>query len=221
MPVRVLDPQGRASSFTIAMALVQAIKEGADVVNLSLGTSFQPLVLQSAVEWAMEQGVVVVAAAGNRNETVPQYPAAFDPVLAVTAVDGENRKADFANYSAEWVNIAAPGAGITSTVVGPLGNGYAIWSGTSMAVPFVSGAVALIRQQHTDLPVQEIFAYLTSNATDLDPFNPQYEGMLGQGLLNVQDSVQISADPSPTPMPTVTPIPKSTPWLYIPQVIKE
>src|SRR5690606_2668964 len=117
---------------------------------------------------------------------------AFSSVLAVTAVDGENHKADFANYGDGWISIAAPGAGITSTIVGPQGNGYAGWSGTSMAAPFVSGAAALVRQKYPDSSAPEISTYITSNAGNLDPFNPQYQGKLGHGLLNVQESVKVA-----------------------------
>jgi thermitase len=189
MPVRVLDPNGRGNSFVVAYAIEWAVEQGADVINLSLGTPHNSQVLRAAVEEAATQGVIVVAAAGNQNSQEAQYPAAYASVIAVTALDAENRKAEFANYS-PWIDIAAPGVGITSTVVGPEGNGFASWSGSSMATPFVSGAAALSRASHPAQSSEEIRQLLAGNATDINEVNPAYQNQLG-GLLNLRHALGI------------------------------
>lgn len=182
LPMRVLDGDGRGELFVLAYAIEWAVQQGADVINLSLGTSYDSEVLRAAIDSAVDRGVVVVAAAGNENGGLAQYPAAYANVLAVTAVDAENRKADFANYS-EWVDIAAPGVGITSTIVGPQGNGFASWSGTSMATSFVSGVAALNRSIYPHLSTEEIYQQMIQNSLDLNALNPDYQGQIG-GLVS-------------------------------------
>ena len=184
LPVRVLDTNGRGNTFLLAYAIEWAADHGANVINLSLGTNHDSNVLREAIKQATDRGVVVVAAAGNSNQDIPQYPAAYNDVLAVTAVDGQNVKASFANYGHGWVKLAAPGVGITSTIIGPLGSGYASWSGTSMSTAFVSGAAALARQKVARGDVNAIDHLLLSTAGNLDTVNPTYQDELG-GLLNV------------------------------------
>jgi len=198
LPVRVLDSNGRGNTFTLAYAIEWAVNQGADVINLSLGTNADSLVLRDTIQKAIAQGVIVVAAAGNMNTDQPQYPASYPDVIAVTAVDANNQKAPFANYGAAWVDLAAPGVGIISTMVGPLGSGYATWSGTSMAAPFVSGAAARTRQAMPAASAAQIAAQLHGRAQSLDTLNPAYAGQLG-GLLNVSAAlVDVPATP-PTP----------------------
>lgn len=147
LPVRVLDADGRGNTFTLAYAIEWAAEQGADVINLSLGAEAGSRVLSDTIAAVQAQGVIVVAAAGNDGRNTPvQYPAAFDGVIGVAAVDALNRRASFSNYG-EWVDLAAPGVGITSTVPFSTGTGYASWSGTSMATGFVSGAAALLLAQ--------------------------------------------------------------------------
>lgn len=186
MPFRVLNPQGRGNSFVVAYAIELAVTAGADVINLSLGTDVDSRILRETVAWAASQNVLMVAAAGNLNSETVQYPAAYAEVISVTGVDGENRKADFASYGAQWIGLAAPSVGITSTIIGPQGPGYAVWSGTSMAASFVSGASLLGRQKYPDLPAGQLAALLVERATDIDALNPEYIGKLGGGLLNLE-----------------------------------
>ena len=185
LPVRVLDPQGRGNSFAVASALEWAVQQGADVINLSLGSDSDSRLLHDAVEWTIDQGVVVVAAAGNSQSSLPHFPAAYAPVVSVTGVDAAGVKASFANYGRDWVDVAAPAVGITSTIVGPEGNGYAGWSGTSMATAFVSGAMALERQRYPRASVAELAQMVHDRAANLDGVNPGYTGQLG-GLLDVR-----------------------------------
>ena len=203
LPVRVLDTNGRGNTFTLAYAIEWAVKQGADVINLSLGTESDSRVLRDTIQQAIDQGVIVVAAAGNLNTNEPQFPASYPDVISVTAVDSTNHKADFANYGWRWVDLAAPGVGITSTIVGPEGSGYASWSGTSMSTPFVSGAMALLRQTEPDASPAEIAAQFYTHSADLDLLNPLYQDQLG-GLLNVSATLADAPSPGITPPPTNT-----------------
>lgn len=223
LPVRVLDTNGRGTTFALAYAIEWAAQQGADVINLSLGAESDSRVLRDTIAMVIEQGVIVVAAAGNANSSTPQYPASYPQVLSVTAIDSAGVKADFASYGHDWVDIAAPGVGITSTMISSQGSGYASWSGTSMAAGFVSGAAALLRKQMPQASVAVIEANLLNHATDLNALNPAYPNQLG-GLLNIGDSLPTTttgATPTPTapngtPQPTRTPTPSATPTVAVP-----
>ena len=146
MPLRALNSDGRGNIFVLAEAINYAAIRSADVINLSLGASRQSEFLDDIFENAVEGeeglpgGTVIVASAGNENTNAPRYPAAGEDVLAITSVDEERSKSSFANYGG-WVDVAAPGSDIYSTF--PTSR-YALWSGTSVATPFVSGQAALL-----------------------------------------------------------------------------
>ena len=196
LPVRVLDSNGRGNMFTLAYAIEWAVDQGADVINLSVGAESDSRVLRDTIAEAVAQGVVVVAAAGNLDSAVVQYPAGYPGVLSVTAVDGDNAKASFASFGADWVDIAAPGVGITSTIVGPQGSGYASWSGTSMSAPFVAGAAALVRQADPGAAPAQIASQLTATAANIDAVNPAYAGQLGR-LLDAAAALDVARPDDP------------------------
>lgn len=188
LPVRILNVDGRGNTYILAYAIEWAARKGAGVINMSLGTDCRSKVLEESVLNAQAHGAILVAAAGNGNLESPQCPAGDPGVLGVTAVDDNDKKADFANYGAGWIDLAAPGVGITSTV--PVSGSilYGTWSGTSMATPFVAGGAALLRQYLPDAQPQEIADILVGRGTNIDPYNPNYEGKLGH-LLNLDSAV--------------------------------
>ena len=187
MPLRVLNSEGRGNTFTIAKAISYAEGEGADVINLSLGSSRRSATLQGVIKDTVKDGVVVAAAAGNSNRGLPHYPAAgngtaasADGLVAVTAVNMYAKKSGYANYGT-WVDIAAPGDGIRSTF--PVGM-YANWSGTSMATPFVSGQAALVYAVNGSLGPAGVETKIRDSAQSLTLQNLTYVGMLGAGQAN-------------------------------------
>lgn len=147
MNVKVLNDQGSGYYSWVASGIVWAADNGAKVINLSLGGSAPSDTLEAAVNYAWSKGAVVVAAAGNSGTADPVYPAYYANCLAVAATDATDTKAAFSNYGS-WVDLAAPGVEIFSTVpdhknrLGLLK--YGSLSGTSMAAPFVSGTAALV-----------------------------------------------------------------------------
>jgi subtilisin family serine protease len=165
MPMRVLDSDGVGNVVLIAQAMRDAADDGADVINLSFGTdSSRPsAVLERAIDDVREDGVAVVVSAGNRGSVLPLYPGNADGVLSVTCLDPDAATiSGFANWGL-WVDVAARG----SQLVGPVPDGYAIWSGTSMAAPLVSGQLALIRARTPGLSVKNQFAAVTKTATPI------------------------------------------------------
>lgn len=136
---RVLDANGNGSHAAIANAIYWATDNGAKVINLSLGGSTGSQTLSDAVHYAATHDVVIVASAGNNGNTAANYPAYYGSTIAVAATDPSDRRASYSTYGL-WVDMAAPGSQILSTLPG--GYGYA--SGTSMAAPMVSAAAALV-----------------------------------------------------------------------------
>jgi hypothetical protein len=211
LPVRVLDVDGRGNTFVLAYAIDWAVAHGATVINMSLGSDYDATVLEEAIANAQRNGAVVVAAAGNDSAENPQFPAAYPGVISVTAVDDNGIKADFANYGAGWVDLAAPGVAITSSV--PVSGSilYAAWSGTSMAVPFASGAAALIRSQWPSYTPNDVSSLLIASGASLDELNPTYAGKMGR-LLNIDAALPNVTAVEPTPVPpTATPVPTLAP----------
>lgn len=143
LPMRVLDSDGSGSAFLVARAVLDSVRAGADVINVSLGADgkAKSRLLNDVIEFALGRDVQVVAAAGNLSTDAGQYPANTGEVLSVSSIElDEDRISDFANWG-EWVDVAAPAA----RVIGPVpGGGYARWAGTSMAAPQVSAQLALL-----------------------------------------------------------------------------
>lgn len=186
MPLRALDTEARGDIFRLAEAIVFATDQGADVINLSLGTARKSALLADVTRRATLQGVVVVAAAGNLGTTAPQYPAGSQCVLAVSALTSDRTKANFANYGS-WVHLAAPGVSIYSAMPS---NGYAWWSGTSMAAPLVAGQAALLHSFRPTLNPREIAEQIAATALSLKSIDRRFGNKLGFGLPAIAVSLQ-------------------------------
>jgi thermitase len=140
---KAVGSDGRGYTSDIAEAIVWSTNKGAEVINLSLGGPASPT-MQNAVDYAVNKGAVVVAAVGNDGASIRRYPAAYSNVIAVAATDRWERRASFSNYG-DWVDVAAPGVTILSTVSRNSGyDGYDFYSGTSMAAPHVVALAGLL-----------------------------------------------------------------------------
>jgi subtilisin family serine protease len=138
MAVRVLGADGYGTTSTIADGMVRAVNAGARVLNLSLGSTGTTDTEAEAVAYALERGVVVVAAAGNDGREDVLYPAAFPGVIGVAATDERDRLYPWSNRGGA-VRVAAPGCNTAPA----LGSGHAYFCGTSSATPMVAGIAAL------------------------------------------------------------------------------
>lgn len=166
IPIRQNDENGSGTARTLAQAIDHAVAKKAHVINISQDTA-EPLerdsVLEKAVENAVRAGVVVVASAGNDGlggNVKKTYPAAFDGVLAVAASDRNNERAPF-SQSGEFVDVAAPGVDIVSTMPG---KGHCADNGTSFSAPYVAAVAALIKAAHKDWTPQQIIAQIEQTA---------------------------------------------------------
>lgn len=143
---RVLDAEGSGTLDDVAAGIRHAADSGAQVINLSLGGPIGSKTLEDAVNYASSKGSLVVAAAGNESTPVPSYPAYYEKAIAVAATDQNDQIAYFSNYG-PWVDVAAPGVDLYSTVPG---GKYESLSGTSMASPVVAGVAGLLASQGKD-----------------------------------------------------------------------
>lgn len=178
MSIRVLDGAGAGNSFQVAEGIIQAVDRGAQVINMSLGVYEDAALLRQAVRYAHDQGVIMVAAAGNDGFDRMSFPAAYSEVLAVTAVDATGLQARFPNQSAA-IDFAAPGVGILAAGED---EGTLLFSGTSAAAPFVTGSlVSLISGEDPATPdaaVKLLSSYLNEQgAAGADP-------LYGAGVLD-------------------------------------
>lgn len=163
-----------ASTVSLVRALDWLISSGVDVVNISLAGPPNRL-LETALQRASERNVLILAAAGNGGPVAePMYPAAYNSVVAVTAVDATGKVFRMANRG-EYLDLAAPGVGMLHA---RSGGGYAASSGTSFAVPFAATAVARLRQLQ---PNENALDLLFKSAQDLGP--PGRDSIYGYGLL--------------------------------------
>jgi len=178
---KVFDSRGDATDTDVADAIVWATDNGAEVVNLSLGGPDRSEALKDAVDYAWNNGAVVVAAAGNRGRAVKDYPAAYPNAIAVAATNKDDRRASYSSYGT-WVDVAAPGSGVLST---KLGGGYTNLSGTSMSTPHVAGLAGLLAAQSH--PAAKIRSRIENTATDLGPNG--LDKYYGHGRINAQRAV--------------------------------
>ncbi len=190
MPIKAFNAAGDADTADLIEGFQYAIDRGARVLNCSYGSpSYSQLEFESVVR-ARNAGVLVCAAAGNDGinaDELPQYPANYnqdvDNVISVAATDHNDDLAGFSNYGAVTVDIAAPGAGVYSTV---RNNGYDLISGTSMACPHVSGAAALVRARFPSITLEALKRRLLAGADRVD----RLAGVVVAGRLNVDRALE-------------------------------
>jgi len=148
MALKFLDEEGRGSDADAIEAIEYALANGADVINASWGGGGFNATLEAAIREAGEAGVLFVAAAGNEsadNDQTPNYPASYGlpNIVSVAATDRRDALGSFSNFGENGVDLAAPGVAIHSAHA-DADDAYRALNGTSMAAPFVTGALALL-----------------------------------------------------------------------------
>jgi minor extracellular protease Epr len=180
--LKVLDSRGSGLISDFISGIDWAITNKMNIINLSLGSTESSAILEETINRAYNAGILIVAAAGNdgnstgTGDTV-NYPARYNSVIAVAATDKWNHRASFSSTGNE-VDFAAPGVNILSTF---LDNQYASYSGTSMATPFVTGDLALLKEMYPTMSNQELVEQLKKEALDLGAPGP--DPLYGNGLI--------------------------------------
>lgn len=228
MPLRVLGVGGRGNSYDINQAILYAAglpndsgilpAQRADIINLSLGGVNFSQADQDVITQARNQGVIVIAAAGNEAEegNPIEYPASYNGVVSVGAVTLLKQRAPYSCFNT-FVDIAAPGGdlyqdingdgwpdGVLSTVgvdnVGMVQHDYTFYHGTSMAAPHVAGVAALMKSVNPGLTPAEFDELLVSGKLTLDLGEPGRDSEFGYGLVDAFTAIE-AVQGAPTPVP--------------------
>jgi serine protease len=204
LPVKVLTFLGSGLDSWIIRGIRWATDQGVDVINLSLGYYAFSQSLEDAVNYAYENGVTVVAAAGNDGEGEVMYPAAFENCISVGAVNYDKVLTDYSNYGYA-LDLVAPGGdrganhidlngdgygdGVLQETFGFFGLNWGYWyyTGTSVASPHVAGIAALVKSIHPDYGPDEIRQVLQDTAQDLG--DPGWDVRYGHGLVDAYAAV--------------------------------
>ncbi len=192
LPIKVSHLTGTSYLSDIVQAIDFATSAKVDVINLSLGGSQYSAIENAAIQRAIQAGITVVAAAGNEAlEGNPfSYPASYDHVISVGAVNRQNKRASFSNYN-PYVTLVAPGTDIFTTT---LDNSYKSVSGTSFSSPIVAGAVAMAKSLNPNITTDQMESLLENTATDLGVNGK--DSHYGAGLLNLENVHSQLAPPS-------------------------
>lgn len=195
LPVKVLNRRGRGSDAAIAAGIRFAADRGARIISMSFGGPDDSRVLREAVAYALERDVLLVAASGNGQAegNLPNYPAAYPGVVAVSATGPDDAITNFST-TGDFVALAAPGAGVWSTLWRrTIGDTYGFADGTSAACPHVAGAAALVWTVRPELSARQVAEVLMLGADDRGA--PGKDPAYGYGRLNLLRAVQVAQDP--------------------------
>jgi len=191
MPVRVgYKSQGGSGLIDLdgaAAGLEYAADNGAHIISMSWGGGSVSYLIWDAINYSYSKGVILIAAAGNYNSDWKHYPAAYDKVIGVGATDHNDSRAGFSNYGS-WVDVAAPGVNIYSTL---FNDTYASWMGTSMSTPQVAALAALILSKNPLLNQDEVRTIIRSTTDDVNS-SKKY---IGIGRINAYQAILRDSTP--------------------------
>lgn len=205
MPLKVLDSgvtgfvvNGKLFTDLVAEAMTFAVKNGAKVINLSMGWPkvIDTFKVRQAFRLAEQNNVLVIAASGNNNKDLPTFPCAYDSVVCVGAVDNTGALTDFSNFGSK-VDMVAPGEFIISTI--PEGvesrllriRGYDAKRGSSQASPLVAGVAATLRLLNPELTNDETRLLLLKGSSELERQSVISVRPTVFGQLNMEKSIQL------------------------------
>ncbi len=193
--VKFLSASGGGTLANAVKSIDYATGVGVHVMNNSWGGGGFSQALYDSIDRARQAGILFLAAAGNEssnNDSSPAYPASYqiDNVVSVAAIDASGSLAYFSNYGRRTVHVAAPGVNVYSTVP----NGFASWSGTSMACPHVAGIAALVFAALPELTYQEVRDRIVLTARPL----PSLSRKVKTGLASAYNAL-VNELPPPDP----------------------
>ena len=187
--LKAINSSGTGKVSWVANAINYAIEKKVDIISMSLGMSSNSEKLEKSVKNAIRNNILVVCAAGNEGDGNSEsfeysYPASYADVISVGAVDKKGRPASFSNANLV-IDLLAPGVEIVSTYPG---NRYASLTGTSMATPYVTGSIALLKvwsynEFQRNLTEEELYAQLIKHTITLD----YSRAIQGNGLLYLKE----------------------------------
>ncbi|MCB9494230.1 MAG: S8 family serine peptidase [Desulfobacteraceae bacterium] len=202
MPVRIVKTtvtsQNIADGIRYCVKLSNSSKtipeKKADVINMSFGGTGYSRTEEDAVNDAVEEGAVLVSSAGNEGRNIKYYPAGYDNVISVGAVDKNKEAAAYSNYG-NFMTLTAPGGegdlpkDSILSLCGPDENDYMYMAGTSMSAAHVSGVIALMKSINRNLDSEDIFNLIYQGKMTVDIGDNGFDETYGYGLIDAQKSV--------------------------------
>lgn len=174
----IIDESGTSSQFDLAAAIIAATDQGARLISVSLGGEGDSRILQEAIDYAWDNGAIVIASAGNDGLQQVAFPAACQNAVAVGAVDAAGMHMAFSN-SGEQLDVAAPGVALRAA---DENNGWQAFSGTSAAVPCVTGVLACYLADHPYASPTETVEAM--GATCFDAETAGHDNNTGYGIID-------------------------------------
>lgn len=195
--VKVLQDNGSGTYAAVADGIAWAAKSKADVLSMSLGGPSSSQAMEDAINLAIQNNKIVIAASGNDGDDSLGYPAAIKGVMAVGATDANDKIADFSQYG-QHLAISAPGVNIMSTfptyASGMPGTNYGKISGTSMATPGVAGLAGLLKSVNPSLTGKQLRDIIEKSADDLG--EKGWDKYFGNGRINTLKAVEMASGSS-------------------------
>lgn len=186
VPLKCFDTGKTTKVSVISAAILAAVDTyNCDVINMSWGIASDSETLRNAINYAHENGVLMVAAVGNKGTDVLYYPAAYDCVIGVGAVDSKLTLCDFSQHN-ESVFVVAPGRNILS--LGTSNDNYLTMNGTSQSAPMVTAMISLMLNIDSTLTIESVKECLKNSADDLGTVG--YDTSYGYGLINIKKLMQ-------------------------------
>jgi uncharacterized repeat protein (TIGR02543 family) len=179
------DDSDTYTDAAIIEGIYYAVENGAQIINISLGGTYANPNTRDAVNYALDQGVIIVAASGNDANDTPIYPAAFRNTISVGSVDNNKVLSDFSSYG-QTIDVVSFGDDVLTT---GLNNSYFYVYGTSFAAPQVTGVIALMMSYNPSWTAQDIITRIRKTATDLGEFGR--DDLYGHGLVNTYDALTV------------------------------
>lgn len=190
---KAADSDGVGTSWSVMLGVLYCLENQAKVINISLGSPDELPGFTEFLNWVETQGVAIVSPIGNDGENRTLYPAGYSNVICVAGLLPDNTKAPFSNWF-PVARVAAPATGILSAWYD---GGTAVWSGTSLSAPLVTGSLASALSQVPNASPQQLRIALSESGRDIDHLNPNYQGELGKLLDYLALIAYLRHDPTP------------------------
>lgn len=176
---RVADSDGNATAWSVIKGLACAVVNGAEVANISLGSTNRIIALSDVLDWCRDNNLLIVAAAGNTGTEIELFPANYSVAVGIAGLNADNTKAAFSSYD-RGVIASGPAVGIGSI---DWDGSISIWSGTSFSAPMATAMVADgLRRTTVRVKPSKLRQNFGSTGYSLDGLNPNYKQKLGTGL---------------------------------------
>jgi hypothetical protein len=205
MPLQVMNDDGTGYTSDIVSAIYYAVDNGANVINLSLGSVYPDDSMKAALDYASSNNVIIVAAAGNcgespadgfceyLNDGLITYPARYQNVIAVGSVNQDNVRSSFSSYGPE-IDIVAPGDGTIASTSWSESNQTSLYMtslyGTSFASPLVASVAGLVKSHNSDLDIEGLRSILVANSVKVSGMNGNiFDDYYGHGLLDSYEAL--------------------------------